>query len=389
MKPSPADYVPEPQPAATDFLVGAHYFPGWKEGSHYGWGRIAPFPERKPLLGWYDEGSPEVADWEIKWALEHGISFFVYCWYRDGCGAPVRQRLGHALHDGLLKARFLDRFRFCIMWENQNAACLGSERDLLENLLPFWTDNYFSHPSHLRVDGKPVLCIYDPNRLLESLGAGREVKRDAVRRALEKVREAVARRGFPGLWLMCEYRGENAWQMTRIRDCGFDHLFAYCWHAPSRRPAAEEAVDMQLERMTRWRDLGILPFAPTVSVGWDPLPWKSDDPKAPWLNEDQMTRWCLKPADYEGLCRRVKDFMGTLPAGSLGRRMVMLDNWNEWGEGHYLAPHAGAGFGHLDAVRNVFTSAPREHQDLAPGDVGLGPYDSLFRKAQAKAKEKP
>lgn len=380
-----ARYVPEPQPAATDFLLGAHYFPGWREGAHYGWGKLAPFPERQPLLGWYDEGSPEVADWEIKWALEHGIAFFVYCWYRDGQGGPVRQRLGHALHDGLFRARFLSKFKFCIMWENQNAACCATgDGDLLGNLVPFWIDNYFSHPSYLRVDGRPVLCVYDPNRLAECLGAGREVKRDAVRRALEAVRAAVARRGFPGLWLLCEYRHEDAWQMTRIRDCGFDHLFAYCWPTPSRRPSVEEALGAQLERMNRWRELDILPFVPTITVGWDPLPWKSDAPSAPWLHEDQMTRWCLKPADYERLCRQVQELMRALPAGSLGRRMALLDNWNEWGEGHFIAPHAGAGFGHLDAVRSVFTSAPRQHQDLTPGDVGLGPYDSLFRAAQAK-----
>ena len=34
---------------------------------------IFAFPERKPVLGWYDEASPEVADWQIKWAVEHGI----------------------------------------------------------------------------------------------------------------------------------------------------------------------------------------------------------------------------------------------------------------------------------------------------------------------------
>jgi hypothetical protein len=100
-----------------------------------------------------------------------------------------------------------------------------------------------------------------------------------------------------------------------------------------------------------------------------------------------MTRWTLAPGDYERLCAKVKELMLSLPAESLGRRMVMLDNWNEWGEGHFVAPHAGAGFGHLDAVRNVFTTAPRGHQDLVPGDVGLGPYDALFRAAGAN-KEK-
>ncbi len=74
MKATKADYVPPPVPAKTTYLVGVVYFPGWKQGTHYGWQRIVPFPERKPALGWYDENNPEVTDWEIKWAVEHGIS---------------------------------------------------------------------------------------------------------------------------------------------------------------------------------------------------------------------------------------------------------------------------------------------------------------------------
>jgi len=30
------------------------------------------------VLGWYREGDPELADWQIKWAVEHGITFFAY-----------------------------------------------------------------------------------------------------------------------------------------------------------------------------------------------------------------------------------------------------------------------------------------------------------------------
>jgi hypothetical protein len=76
--------------------------------------------------------------------------------------------------------------------------------------------------------------------------------------------------------------------------------------------------------------------------------------------------------------------MDALPADSLGRRMVMIDNWNEWGEGHYIMPHRQHGFGYLDAIRAVFTEAPAAHEDLIPEDVGLGPYDSRFREHVAK-----
>jgi len=152
-----ADYVPVPKPVKSKYLLLMHYCPLWKEGTHYGWGKIEPWPERRPEIGWYDEGSPEVADWHIKTALEHGIQGAVYCWYRSSINGPVQQSLGHAIHDGLLKARYLSKIKFAIMWENGCGQGVGSAQDLMDNVLPFWLDNYFTHPSYLKIDGKPVL----------------------------------------------------------------------------------------------------------------------------------------------------------------------------------------------------------------------------------------
>ena len=77
--PQSSSYVPVPHPVRGPYEVGAYYFPGWQTSSQ--WQPIRRFPERKPVLGWYREGAPEVADWHIKWAVEHGITFFAYDWY--------------------------------------------------------------------------------------------------------------------------------------------------------------------------------------------------------------------------------------------------------------------------------------------------------------------
>ena len=373
-----AAYVPEPRPATTDYLVGAHYFPGWKQGTHWGWQKIEPFPERKPLLGFYDEGNPEVADWEITWALEHGVSFFVYCWYRnrDNLGKPVTVRdlhIGHAIHEGLFKARYRDRFRFAIMWENQNAAGVASLDDLQKNLLPFWIENYFKHPSYLKVGGKPLLFVYFLDRVIENFGGA-----EKARAALDAMRAACRDAGLGGLTLLCEYRGTDANRLRQIKDCGFDYAFAYCWHTPQRRPTPDQAIAAQLGAMAAWRKANVLPFLPTATMGWDPLAWAN--PKVPWLNPETMTRWRLTPGQFREALGQVKAQMDELPAASLGHRMFLLDNWNEWGEGHYLAPHAEHGFGYLEAVRAVFTRSDNQPETRSPAELGLGPYDSLYRR---------
>ena len=56
-------------------------------------------------------------------------------------------------------------------------------------------------------------------------------------------------------------------------------------------------------------------------------------------------------------------------------KSVLIEAWNEWGEGSYIEPHREFGFGYLDAIRDVFTASPGAHQDVTPADVELGPYD--------------
>lgn len=145
-------YVPEPRPAESDYIGLMHYCALWKEGTHYGWQRIEPWPGRRPAIGWYDEGTPEVADWHIKYALEHGVNAFIYCWYRAHMEPEIEHTLGHAIHDGLFHAKYRDKFKFCIMWENGCAPGVKDAHDLLNNVLPFWIENYFTHPSYLKLD---------------------------------------------------------------------------------------------------------------------------------------------------------------------------------------------------------------------------------------------
>ncbi len=360
-----ADYVPEPQIPQSDYLVGAHYCPLWKQGSRApgGWQEITPWPERKPALGWYDEGDPEVTDWDIKWALEHGIQYFVYCWYRASQGGPVKQNLGHAIHEGLFNARFGSRFKFTIMWENQSRGTAGvaSEDDLLNNLLPFFIDEYFKKPNYLKVDGKPLLFIYRPEFLVDDLGGV-----DKVRAALDKAREACRKAGFAGLTILGEYRGADPAPLKLMVDLGLDYSFAYCWPVGGQ-PTPEVAVDTQESIWKEWQRLDIIPGLLTASMGWDPRPWYATD-----------QYWRLPPADFKTVLERAKTSMDALPADQLGHKLLLLDNWNEFGEGHYIAPHRQYGFGYLDAVRDVFTKGG-PHDDLVPEDIGRGPYDKLFR----------
>jgi len=361
-------YIPEPEPVRTSALVGAHHCPLWEADKPQTWDNILKHPERTPALGFYSQENPEVSDWETKWAVEHGISFFVYCWYRTSQGGPVEMRFSSAIHDALFHSRFVDRMKFTIMWENQarGKAGVADERDLMDNLLPFWIENYFTHPSYLKIDNKPALFVYRPEFLVDDLGSAADVAR-----ALDRMREACRREGFDGLILLGEYRGLDVNHFKLMAGLGLDYTFAYCWWI-GNDPTPEEAIRAQMDYIARTQELSLLPQVVTVSQAW-----------SGW--HDEGTIWKIPPREFEDLLRRAKDYIAALPAGGLTSRMLLLDNWNEWGEGHYIAPYREYGFGYLDAVRRVFSDAPELHIDLIPEDIGMGPYDTAYKAHQRSA----
>jgi hypothetical protein len=381
-------YVPEPQVPQSNYLIGMNYFPGWKWGTHRGWKDIEAYPDRTPLLGYYDEGNPEVMDWEIKWALEHGIDFFLFCWYRGPEGVKVRpstMHLGHALHDGFFKAKYAPRFQFAIMWENQAKKDNGVAdlNDLMKNLLPYWIENYFKRPNYVKINNKPLLVVYHLDRLNEELGGVAGTKK-----ALDMMREACKKAGFAGLVIACEHRGNDRAFLTRMKDSGFDFHYTYCYHPEERQPTATQAINYQLTMLQLWQDWNILPVIPTLSVGFEPKPWENNNPETPWVYWQTIKRWRLNGPEWLTLLQKAKPLIDTMPVLEDGSKMVILDNWNEWSEGHYIAPSAFAGFQYLQAVRDVFSERDNLPDYRTPAQLGFGPYDLLYKAAVKDSSKK-
>ena len=376
-----APYVPEPVPVDTGkYMVLTHYCPLWKHGTHTGWKAIEPYPERKPVMGWYNEGTPEVADWHIKQWLEHGIQGVVYCWYRSNINGPVQQSLGHAIHDGLLKAKYLPKIKFAIMWENGCGQGVGSVQDLMDNVLPFWLDNYFTNPSYLKIDGKPVLYVWVPSNVTRHLGGS-----DAVRKTFEAMRAKCRERGLGGLYIVGCAGGADKAALEQMASEGWDASSAYGsnWYPPKETKTvgnftcapAEGFVDQQEAIWKQKSEWNVLPDITAAMMGWDSRPWN----ETPFYWSDNT------PAKFKDLCQRAKAVMDAKPTDGPGKKTIIFCCWNEFGEGHYIEPTRGYGYGYIDAIRDVFGTGTKKPIDIAPEDVGLGPYDTWYQKARAAA----
>jgi hypothetical protein len=351
-----ADYVPEPHPVSSDLAVGAYYFPGWPAASN--WRPLLNFPERRPVLGYYREGDPEVMDWQIKWAVEHGISFFAFDWYWVQ-GATM---LTHGLDGAFLHARYRRFMNFCLLWANHNPPHTSSEADLLA-VTDYWIDHYFREPNYLRVDGRPMVIIFAPDRLTEDMGS------EAVAAAFEKMRARSRARGLPGLYLAaCAAPAQDAGR--RLAREGYDAITGYTYPAAGagdRLVAPYAQMARGFENIWNWfLKEGSLPYLIPIAPGWDSRPWAGDT---------ALVRTGNTPPEFEKMCRQARR---RAESNARAVRMVIIEAWNEWGEGAYIEPHAQYGFGYLDAVRRAFTSAPAAHADVVPSDVGRGPYDVEF-----------
>lgn len=56
----------------------------------------------------------------------------------------------------------------------------------------------------------------------------------------------------------------------------------------------------------------------------------------------------------------------------------MLDNWNEWDEGHYVAPSHEFGFRYLQAIREELTLRDNLPDNRMPQDLGLTGYNNSW-----------
>jgi hypothetical protein len=366
--------VPKPQKANTGkYLVGAQSCNLW--ANKVDWQTLQNYPDRISIMGTYDESYDVSTDWQIKMAVEHGISFMQGCWFRlagNEAAHTVLASYDHFLDSVANSAKYRALMQFSIDWINvgSTTGTTSGVSDFVQNLVPYWINTYMKKPNYLKIDGKPVLAIYDFEQFINQMGSLANAQL-----AIRSFRSAVTKAGFPGLILETQQSGSTTpahhWvigndprgvdpkfgnQYTADYNhtnadaaaAGFDYVFAY--HVPTftdlmtvANPTVTQVSDMQRQAWDNWLHYSALPSIVSASMGWNAKPWDG--------NPDS---WQLAPADFKALLISAKTAMAQRGAG-IPSRLAMLDSWNEYAEGHYIAPTKGTGYGYLDAVGAAFS----------------------------------
>lgn len=362
-------------------LVGAHYY-HWYPGN---WGagtlRAQLDPPQEPELGHYNSTDPTVAERHIELASAHGIDFFTLDWW------PVAHQENQAAIPRFLEARNIADISFTIFYETWDLAfdedrgyadidAPGVRQAFLDDMAQL-ADTYFSHPSYLRVRGRPVVILY-LTRVLVGDVAG----------AMANVREMWRARGHDPFviadevfWKVTVDRPTAAFsttpQASRIRL--FDAITSYNPYESSNTSHAGYGNQSRFVPdvnglYQRYRDAtgGEVPVVPGV------LPGYNDRGVRPSLRHYVIPR-AWERGGEEGtflaeMLRQVADRWVDPRAP-----MVIVTSWNEWNEDTGIeplraapptsadlatdgtsrtdgAPYAGVGTRYLEVLRDHYVA---------------------------------
>jgi len=376
--------IPEPKPVTPrdDTTVMAICMPSW--GAKYpAWytGRTYPQSEtltigtelhpvlgqRYPIdeAGTYDCGDPEIADWHIKWALEHGINAFIIGWgpFKDNISGGIN----HKFEDGFLRSSYRDKIKFAIdhftdaTWDFTGEWFRGYDRvnKTARMGVDYVRENYFDYPSYLRVGKKYFYMLYRFHDY-------------ALRHGLNRFHELVGLIHDQDLYVVGDVRPH--YQRNRKVDeeivGSFDAITCYNW------PDAG-ALDKWRKGEENGREVWTLtaPYSSMVSGYYEE--WRYWSELARDRQVDFVTPLCSgfsNRAPYEAgkqydhfLCDRTgrtaklfkKMCLQSIPfIGKSGTNMCLIDGWNEIHECSTLEPMVEHGFEYLDVVRDVFCDEP-------------------------------
>ncbi len=356
------------------------YFAGWEpEYKGEGWNIIRRnAPERMPLLAdpaashdgqeYYVNSHPDVLAWHVRWMREAGIGaiLFEFGASHDDTGAwkgPYwsnrtlelgflgKDEIGGPAVDG---GPYVEIMPFAVMWVNFVGGTDINAQFASPELPDYLASQYLAQPHYARIDGKPVLFVWSVNVLVEATGSI-----EASRAYLNTIREA-ARRHDAGEILIIFVEDEV--EPETLVELGADGCTAYTryrmgeYEMVTRTTADGKKIEESVEDFEKhirpgyrnmWDSLGpgckergleyLVPVCGSqdwrsIDRGWRSVVWEGTSPQGfeAMLGDarEAITRHGLQP-------------------------IVVVEAWNEWGEGSYIEPSTEYGFAWLNALRRA------------------------------------
>jgi hypothetical protein len=351
--------IPPPSGAATQHRarLGAYYFDGWSgplTNFHFDGLPLGPYQGRQPFSGWQDSNQCAIEE-QLATAHNFGIDFFVFDWYYKATMREPSDNLNSAIE---ITHALPDRhgMQYAILYVDSQPFNVPASQwsDAVSQWIPYMLD-----PAYVRVNGKPVFFIIDIGEMYQIFGSDK-----AVANALAELRSAAQAAGLPGVYVVGGFGqpdgtlGQNtlAPGFSIAGADGYDAVAFYNY--PFAPPAVRgELPFSKLADAAHWtwneaRRDSTIPFIPTSMAGWDPRPWHEVEP----VTGDLM--WYARtPPDVADLVRDAIDWANAnpqlRPEPESTPPLVLVEAWNEFGEGSHIVPTVEDGTSYVDAIAAI------------------------------------
>lgn len=301
-----------------------------------------------PDIGYYDLADVEVMRRQAAMAKRFGVHGFCFYYYYFARG----KRLLEKPIDNWLRATDID-FPFCFAWANENwtRAWDGGDKEvimpqdydeanmlgMIREMMPAFRDRRY-----IRIDNKPVLFVYRAEIVPQ------------VSRLAQKWRAIMLENGFEGIWLISMQHFEQ----KDPRMMGFDAAAEFApGSTPSSIPVSPSYYMRHWDEMTKHMFFDIRDVV-NYAVETHPRSYPCIRCITPSWDNSPRKAACGAMVVYDASPSVFKDFMvakikETALADYPMDGMLLINAWNEWGEGAHLEPDVKNGYRYLDVVRDV------------------------------------
>lgn len=328
-------------------------------------------------IGYYDLSNVETLKKQVLLAKKHGIfGFAIYYYWFSG------KRLLEKPMDILLEHQEID-FPFMAIWANENWTRTwdGKENQIL--IAQQYTPNdsrqfildlqkYIEDKRYIRVNGKPVVGLYDPTKIPD------------VKNVLKTWRKTARNCGI-GEILIWVCSGDLNTEIMSIED-DVDAEYEFPPHGKGYvnhydLPDYGVAYDYGcLVESVRTFDITNkkIPFFRGSMMQWDNSARKKENYHC-WVGFTPERFYIWNRINIKFLREKY----------GLENRFMFVNAWNEWGEGTYLEPDKKYGFSCINALSKAIFDKPFENnneqfiQYLGAGDFNLQSNkncDELYKK---------
>jgi len=369
--------APTAASAQSRVRLGAYYFDGWAgplTEFHFNGLLNSPYQSREPLSGWQDNNSCAVEE-QLAWAHAFGLSFFVFDWYFNAAVWEPVDDLNSAFN---LTRSLPDRhgMQYALLYVNQGPSKITADAD--------WTDTvntwvgYMKDPDYVRINGKPLLMIIDLYAMRESFGSSA-----AVQAKLSELRTVAQSQGLPGVSIVggIFVPDGSSGQDSLFPDPTIAYVDGYDAVSMYGYPFAPPVVNGMLPFSSLssagqwiWNQAALkspLPFIPVAMSGWDPRPWNERESPT-----NDLMWYSRSPQEVSTFVTDAITWIESNPQlrveASPTPPIVLIEAWNELGEGSYLTPTLGDGTSYGDSLTAALAAAPpRSRTVLSVNDSGV------------------